>query len=128
MGDPGQYDDNRDEIVRCVIADLPVRIVAVLTTGVAQEAARRHAAGPAGAIAMGRGLTAGLLLASLTKDDEQVTLQVLGRGPLGGVIVDANGAGTARAYVKHPGAGQIAEGGLAGQPRGGDRTLRASSA
>ena len=112
MGDPGQGrgDDNRDEIVRCLITDLPVRIVAALTTGVAQEAARRHAAGTAGAIAMGRGLTAGLLLASLTKDDEQVTLQVLGRGPLGGVIVDANGAGTARAYVKHPGAGQIAEG------------------
>ena len=112
MGDPGQDqgDEDRDEIVRCVVADLPVRVVAALTTGVAREAARRHAAAAAGAIAMGRGLTAGLLLASLTKDDEQVTLQVLGRGPRGGVIVDANGAGTARAYVKHPGAGRIAAG------------------
>jgi molecular chaperone Hsp33 len=110
MGDPGHGDEDGDEIVRCLVADLPVRIVAALTTGVAQEAARRHAAGAAGTIAMGRGLTAGLLLASLTKDDEQVTLQVLGRGPLGGVIVDANGAGTARAYVKHPGAGRVAEG------------------
>jgi molecular chaperone Hsp33 len=99
-----------DEIVRGVLTDLPVRVVAALTTGVAREAARRHQAATAGAIALGRGLTAGLLLATLTKDDERVTLQLLGDGPLGGVTVDANGAGTARAYVKHPGAGRIAPG------------------
>ena len=57
-------------------------------------------------MALGRGLTAGLLLATLTKDDERVTLQILGNGPLGGITVDANAAGTARAYVKHPGAGR----------------------
>jgi molecular chaperone Hsp33 len=100
-----------DEIVRCLIADLPVRVVAALTTGIAAEAARRHDAGPAGAVALGRGLTAGLLLATLTKDDERVTLQVLGDGPLGGITVDATGAGTARAYVKHPAGGRIAHDG-----------------
>ena len=99
-----------DEIVRCMLVDVPVRVVAALTTGVAREAARRHAAGAAAAIALGRGLTAGLLLATLTKDDEQVTLQVLGDGPLGGITVDASGAGTARAYVRHPGAGPVAGG------------------
>jgi molecular chaperone Hsp33 len=108
---PDERDDRPDEIVRCVVAGLPVRVVAAVTTGVAREAARRHQAGPAGAIALGRGLTAGLLLATLTKDDERVTLQVLGDGPLGGVTVDANGSGTARAYVKHPAGGAIAAGG-----------------
>jgi len=103
-------EETRDEIVRGVLADLPVRVVAALTTGVAGEAARRHQTGAAGAIALGRGLTAGMLLATLTKDDERVTLQVLGDGPLGGVTVDANGSGTARAYVKHPGAGVIPPG------------------
>jgi len=112
----GRHDDNeqeeeeteQDEIVRGVLTDVPVRVVAALTTRVAREAARRHQAGPAGAIALGRGLTAGLLLATLTKDDERVTLQVLGDGPLGGVTVDAHGSGTARAYVKHPAGGAIA--------------------
>jgi molecular chaperone Hsp33 len=66
---------------------------------------RRHEAGPAATLALARGLTAGLLLATLTKDDERVTLQILGDGPLGGVTVDATSAGTARAYVKHPGGG-----------------------
>ena len=55
---PDESDDNpgdepRDEIVRCVIADMPVRVVAALTTGAVREAARRHEAGTAGAIALG---------------------------------------------------------------------------
>jgi molecular chaperone Hsp33 len=91
-----------DEIVRAVIDGRPVRIVAVTSTAVAREAARRHGAGPAASLALARGLTAGLLLATLTKDDERVTLQVLGDGPLGGLNVDATAAGTARAYVKNP--------------------------
>jgi molecular chaperone Hsp33 len=109
---PAENGDEQDEIVRCVLADAPVRVVAALTTDVAREAARRHQAGAAGAIALGRGITAGLLLATLTKDDEQVTLQVLGDGPLGGITIDASGAGTARAYVKHPGAGTVGTGGV----------------
>ena len=114
---PLEEDDSHDEIVRGVLADLPVRVVAALTTEVAREAARRHQAAAAGAIALGRGLTAGMLLATLTKDDERVTLQLLGDGPLGGVTVDANGSGRARAYVKHPGVGVIAPGaGITGRP------------
>ncbi len=91
-----------DEIVRTSLRDHPVRVVAVTTTGVTQEAARRHDAGRAGALALGRGLTAGLLLATLTKDEERLSLQVLGDGPLGALTVDADAAGTARAYVKNP--------------------------
>ena len=51
------------------------------------------------------GLTAGLLLATLTKDDERVTLQILGDGPLGGRHRRRHGRGTLRAYVKHPAGG-----------------------
>ena len=94
-----------DEVVRCVLEDLPVRIVAATTTAAVREAARRHEAGPAATLALARGLTSGLLLATLTKDNERVTLQILGDGPLGGVTVDATSAGTARAYVKHPSGG-----------------------
>ena len=95
MGEP-------DEIVRSIVRTRSIRVVTVTSTGVAREAARRHGAGTAGAVAMARGLTAGLLLATLTKDDERVTLQVLGDGPLGGLTVDAASGGTARAYVKNP--------------------------
>jgi molecular chaperone Hsp33 len=91
-----------DEIARCVVDGGAARAVIVTTTGVAREAARRHQAGGVAAVALARGLTSGLLLATLTKDDERVTLQVLGDGPLGGLTVDATAAGAARAYVKNP--------------------------
>ncbi len=78
------------------------------STGVAREAARRHGATGAAAVALGRGLTAGLMLATLTKNDECVTLQVLGDGPLGSLTVDASAAGTARGYVKNPSVGRSA--------------------
>jgi molecular chaperone Hsp33 len=91
-----------DEIVRTALRGFPVRAVAVTATEVTREAVRRHLAGQAGALALGRGLTAGLLLATLTKDEERVSLQVLGDGPLGSLTVDAGSAGTARGYVKNP--------------------------
>ena len=95
-----------DEIARFVVVDdaakAVARVVIVTSTDVAREATRRHRAGGSTAVALGRGLTAGLLLATLTKDEERVTLQVLGDGPLGGITVDASAAGTARAYVKNP--------------------------
>src|SRR5215471_1843638 len=78
-----------DLIARCVVDGGHARAVVVTTTGVAREAARRHAATGAAEVALARGLTSGLLLATLTKDEERITLQVLGDGPLGGITVDA---------------------------------------
>lgn len=97
-----------DEIVRGIVAGGVARIIAVTATDVAREAVRRHGATGAAAVALARGATAGLLLATLTKDEERVTLQLLGNGPLGGLTVDATAAGTARAYVKNVSAGPAA--------------------
>jgi molecular chaperone Hsp33 len=96
--------NTRDQIVRGLLDGdgASARVVAVTSSGLAREAARRHQASGAAAVALARGLTAGLMLATLTKDEERVTLQVLGDGPLGGVTVDASAAGHARAYVKNP--------------------------
>jgi len=91
-----------DLLVRALIDDGAARLVIAVATGVAREAARRHDAGPAAAVAMGRAATAGLLLATLTKDDERVTLQLLGKGPLGTLTVDAGSGGTARVFVTNP--------------------------
>lgn len=91
-----------DRLVRAIIGDGAARLVVAMATGVAAEAARRHDAGPAAAVAMGRAATAGLLLATLTKNDERVTLQILGNGPLGTLTVDAGSGGTARVFVTNP--------------------------
>jgi molecular chaperone Hsp33 len=97
----GGGDEVEDEILRGTVGGGAARVVAVTATGVAREAIRRHEATGLAAIALARGVTAGLLLATLTKDEERVTLQLLGDGPLGALTVDATGAGTARAYVKN---------------------------
>ena len=95
---------DRDEIIRCLIENGRARVVAATTTHTVREIARRHDARGVAAVALGRAVTAGLMLATLTKDEEQVTLQVLGDGPLGSVTVDARSSGRVRAYLKHPGA------------------------
>jgi molecular chaperone Hsp33 len=94
-----------DRIARAIVADGAARVVAVVATDLVREAARRHDAGPTAAIAMGRAATAGLLLATLTKDEERVSVQIIGKGALGTITVDASSAGTARVFVAHPRAG-----------------------
>jgi molecular chaperone Hsp33 len=93
--------DPDDRLIRTLVDDPPLRAVAVLMTGTCDEAVRRHGLQGAAAVALGRGLMAGALMATLTKGNERVTVQVLGDGPLGGVTVDANDAGEVRGYVGH---------------------------
>ena len=95
---------DHDEIIRCLLERNRARVVAAITTQTVREIAGRHHLRGVAAVALGRAVTAGLTLATLTKDEEQVTLQVLGDGPLGGVTVDARSSGRVRAYLKHPGA------------------------
>jgi molecular chaperone Hsp33 len=109
-----------DQIARAVWDGGVARVVVAITTATAREAVRRHEATRGAALALARGTTAGLLLATLTKDDERVTLQVIGDGPLSGVTVDARSSGGVRAYVKNPAAGLLVRPAL-GSTSEGDR-------
>lgn len=90
-----------DHIIRCLVHDPLARVVAVVSTEVTREAARRHGAVAGAAVALGRAATTGLLLATLTKGGERVTLQITGDGSFEQIMVDATDAGEARAYLKH---------------------------
>ena len=92
-----------DRLLRAILPSHALRVVVTTTTEVAREAAARHGAvgGPAAALA--RAATAGLLLATLTKDRERLTAELSGGGPLGSLLVDANGAGEVRVYLRNPG-------------------------
>ncbi len=50
----------------------------------------------------GRTLTAGLLLGGLLREDETISLQFVGKGPLRGILVDANARGEVRGFVYRP--------------------------
>ncbi len=97
--------DLADHLVRAIDRERNIRVCAAVTTNLVADAARRHQLSAAAARAVGRALTSGLLLATLTKGEERVTVQLIGDGPIGSITVDANGAGDVRGYALHSHAG-----------------------
>ncbi len=91
-----------DLLIRATAADNTIRAFAAVTTGLVEEARQRHQTAPTASAALGRTLTAGLLLGSMLKEDETLSLQFLGNGPLRGIFVDANARGEARGFVYTP--------------------------
>lgn len=92
-----------DYLVRAIGAGGNIRAFAAVTTGLADEARRRHDTWPTATAALGRTLTAAALLgATLKSVNESLTLRVDGDGPLGGVICDADEQGQVRGYVHNP--------------------------
>ncbi len=94
-----------DFLARGILQERNLRVCVAVTTELTKDAARRHALAIGAACALGRSLTSGLLIATLNKHVERVTLQIVGSGPIGSVVVDASEAGQVRGYVKHPEAG-----------------------
>lgn len=92
-----------DYLLRAASKDGSVRAFVATTTALAEEAHRRHDTSATASAALGRTLTAALLFgATLKDDDESVTLRVIGDGPLGGIIAQADARGRVRGYVHEP--------------------------
>lgn len=91
-----------DSLVKATAAEKTVRALAAVTTGLVEESRQRHHTAPTASAALGRTLTAGLLLGSMLKEDESLSLQLLGKGPLRGIFVDANARGETRGFVYRP--------------------------
>lgn len=91
-----------DRLARAMVRDHRLLAVACVATDTAKEARRRHGLGASSAALLGEGLCAGLLMASLQKEqDQHVNLQLGCDGPAGGFFVDAIPSGTVRGYVRH---------------------------
>lgn len=78
-----------------------VRIYALCTTNLVQEAATRHHTSHLASVALGRAMNGALLLAATMKDNERIALRLKGDGPIGEVVADAEGTHV-RGYVGDP--------------------------
>lgn len=79
-----------------------VRAFAVRSTGIVDEICRRHQMTPTATAAVGRTVSAGLMMGAMLKGEEKLTIIVKGGGPIGQIVVDANASGEVRGYVDNP--------------------------
>jgi len=94
--------DKGSMLLRASAAGETVRAMAAVTTSVVEEARQRHGTFPTATAALGRTLTAGLLLGATMKDEERLSIELVGDGPLRRVMVSTNGDGQVRGYVARP--------------------------
>lgn len=78
-----------------------VRIYAITTKNLVQEAADRHHTSHLATAALGRAMSGALMLAATMKDGERILLKLKGDGPMGEVVSEAQGT-SVRGYVGEP--------------------------
>ncbi|KRN27866.1 33 kDa chaperonin [Lactobacillus selangorensis] len=92
-----------DYLVRAMADNDQLRAFAIDATDVVREAQKRHDTFPTASAALGRTLVATLLLsAAEMKGDEKMTVRVLGDGPVGGIVADADAHGHVKGYIQVP--------------------------
>ncbi|OTN75117.1 chaperonin [Enterococcus sp. 8G7_MSG3316] len=92
----------KDYLVKALAYDGFVRAYAVSATETVAEAQRRHQTWHTASAALGRSMVGGLLLGSTLKGDDKLTVKIQGNGPAGAIIVDSNGHGDVKGYIKNP--------------------------
>lgn len=91
-----------DILIRATAADGQVRCMVAITTQLVNEACQRHGTAPTTSAALGRALTGTLMMGSLLKDLEKVTVQFHCQGPVGNITTEADAHGNVRGYVRNP--------------------------
>lgn len=92
-----------DYLVRATAADNGIRAFAATTRDLVEHARQVHNTSPVATAALGRLMTAGVMMGSMMKGDEDlITLQIKGDGPIQGIVVTADSHGGVKGYVYNP--------------------------
>jgi len=91
-----------DRFIRCLSGSGGVRIVGCTAAVAAREICTLQNASMTVGIAIGRAVAAGALMGALLKGEERIALKFEGNGPVGKIIVEADGDGAVRASAGNP--------------------------
>lgn len=94
---------NQDVIVRATAADGQIRAFAANTRDVVETMRKAHNTSPVVTAALGRLMSAGAMMGTMLKgDDDLLTLQVMGSGPMKGMTVTADAKARVKGYAYVP--------------------------
>ena len=95
----------KDVLLRATSRNGEVRIFAVSSLEIATYEKEIHALAPGASIALGRALSAVLMMGAMLKNEgDTIALQFRGNGPLRTILVQGNAKGECRGYVGDPNA------------------------
>lgn len=92
----------KDYLVKALAFNGEIRAYAVRSTDTISEVQQRHDIWPTATAALGRAMTAVVMMGAMVKGDDKLTVKIEGNGPMGSMIIDANGHGEVRGYAMNP--------------------------
>lgn len=92
-----------DYLIRGTAAGGQVRVFGATTKDLVEKARESHNTSPVATAALGRLLTAGAMMGTMMKNqDDLLTLKIDCDGPIGGLTVTADSKGNVKGYVNNP--------------------------
>lgn len=92
-----------DYIVRATAADAQIRVFAATTRELTEKARQLHNTSPIVTAALGRLMTGAVMMGAMLKgEDDLLTLQISGDGPMKGMTVTADAKGHVKGYAIEP--------------------------
>lgn len=95
--------ENKDKIVKFLAYDGRVNIICADTTYLVEQARITHDLSPVATAALGRTLTVSSIMAcNMKSENDKLTVQIRGDGPLGAIVVVASNEPKLKGYVQNP--------------------------
>lgn len=92
-----------DYMIRAIDKKQTFRLFMVESTETVEEARKRHNTTPTASAALGRTLTAGLMMGYMMKNDrDKLTININGGGPIGTILAVSDNSGHIKGYVENP--------------------------
>jgi molecular chaperone Hsp33 len=91
-----------DLLVKAIARKGPIAVTVLVNTSTVEKARTLHDTYPTATAALGRTMTGVMLMASLLKEGQKISVQIVGDGPLKEVFAEADWLSRVRGYVRKP--------------------------